>query len=133
MGSVTPDIPRPELTPAQAADAIRGLYAIENKKALEGGWRRSQSALGKVALHTLRATGNIEVDDRLHLPLTAQEMGAGLKYMEEEQQPVEPPEAKREWPIEPNAEQLEQIEALVDKIPCSYTEAYAKVMGVWPN
>jgi len=133
MTHTTPEVTKSGLTPAQSADVIRYYDASENEASYRNGWRLKVS-LGLVAIHTTEAAHSI-------LPtggpmLTAKEEVEGLEYLlrERDTTPLSVFEAKPEsWPIEPTDDQLVQIEDLADKIPCSYTEAYAKVMGIWPN
>ena len=131
MTHKAPEVAKMGLTPAQAADVIRYYDASENEAAYENNWAQPKVKLGQVAIHTTQPQYSI-------LPggepmLTIKEAAEGLEYLLKERETPPARSQEQDWPVEPTAAQLEQIEALVDKIPCSYTEAYAKVMGVWPN
>ena len=131
MTHEAPEVAKIGLTPAQAADVIRYYDASENEAAYENNWAKPKVKLGQVAIHTTQSRHSI-------LPsgepvLTIKEAAEGLEYLLKERETPSARSQEQDWPIEPTTAQLEQIEALVDKIPCSYTEAYAKVMGIWPN
>lgn len=95
------------LTAEQAADVLRYLEAADGQ------------SLGLVAVQAASSRHSITPDG---LPLlTYAEATAGKLHIDSQ------------WPVEPTDEQLEQIESLVDKRPCSVDEAYAVVMGIKPT
>jgi hypothetical protein len=134
MTHTTPEVTKSGLTPAQSADVIRYYDASENEAFHANNWRVRKVKLGQVAIHTTRPEDSVLPDGAPML--TMKEASEGHEYLlkERDATPRQAPEARPEsWPIEPTDDQLVQIEDLADKIPCSYTEAYAKVMGIWPN
>jgi len=130
----SPEVTRSGLTPAQSADVVRYYDVSENEAFHANNWRVRKVKLGQVAIHTTQARHSILPNDEL--TLTINEATEGLERLLKERDTVQaaPPEPKENsWPIEPTDAQLRLIEEMADKVPCSYTEAYAKVMGVWPN
>lgn len=134
MTHTTPEVTKSGLTPPQAADVIRYFDASENEAFHANNWRVRKVKLGQVAIHTMKPESSI-LPTREPM-LTAKEAAEGLEYLlkEKDLTPPPTPEVKAEnWPVEPTDDQLRLIEDMADKVPCSYTEAYAKVMGIWPN
>ncbi len=129
MTHTTPEVAQSGLTPAQAGDVIRYYDTSENEAFYENNWARPKVKLGQVAIHTTQSRHSI-------LPggepmLTIKEAAEGLEHLLKEKDT--PLKREQDWPVEPTDEQLKQIEALVDKIPCSYSDAYERVMGIRVN
>lgn len=126
MIRTTSEVAKSSLTPAQAADVIRYYDASENEAFYENNWAKPKVKLGQVAIHTTQSRHSILPNGEPML--TIKEAAGGLEYLLKEKEM--PPKQEHSWPVEPSSEQLEQIEALVDKIPCSYSDAYERVMGI---
>lgn len=129
-----PEVAKMGLTPAQAADVIRYYDASENEAAYENNWAKPKVKLGQVALHTTKPENSILPSGKPML--TMKEASEGLEYLLKERDSTPPPAPEirsEEWPVQPTDEQLRLIEDMADKVPCSYSEAYAKVMGIWSN
>jgi len=134
MTYTSPEVTGSGLVSAQSADVVRYYDASENEAFHANNWRVRKVKLGQVAIHTTQPRHSILPNGEP--TLTIKEATEGLEYLLKERDtvPAAPPEPKENsWPIEPTDAQLKLIEEMADKIPCSYTEAYAKVMGVWPN
>jgi hypothetical protein len=128
MNHRTPEVIHSGLTPAQSADVIRYFDASENKDYYENNWREPKVKLGRVALHTTQSRHSLLSSGEPML--TIKEATEGFEYLLKEREKTAAPKQEQGWPIEPTDEQLQQIEELVDKIPCSYTDAYERVMGI---
>jgi len=129
MTHTTPEVAQSGFTPAQAGDVIRYYDASENEAFYENNWAKPKVKLGQVAIHTTQSRHSI-------LPggepmLTIKEAAGGLEHLLKEKDT--PLKREQDWPVEPTDEQLKQIEVLVDKIPCSYSDAYERVMGIRVN
>lgn len=135
MIRTTSEVAKSGLTPAQAADVIRYYDASENEAFHANNWRVRKVKLGQVAIHTTQDRHSILPNGEPTLTVKEATEGLELLLKERDTVPTASPELKKEnsWPIEPTDAQLKLIEEMADKVPCSYTEAYAKVMGIWPN
>ena len=134
MTHTSPEVTRSGLTSAQSADVVRYYDASENEAFHTKNWRVRKVKIGQVAIHTTQARHSILPNGEP--TLTMKEATEGLEHLLKERDTVPAaPTGSNEirWPIEPTDAQLKLIEETADKVPCSYTEAYAKVMGVWPN
>ena len=137
MTHTSPEVTRSGLTPAQAADVIRYYDASENEAFHANNWQVRKIKLGQVAIHTTQARHSIIPHERPALAfteptLTVKEAAEGLENLLKER---DAPIIKQEqgWPIEPTTEQWDKIDKLIDNSGLPLDNAYAAVMGVWPN
>ena len=96
------------LTPKQAADVVKYYSSSENERSRQRGWK-DKIPLGQSALHAMSLKHSVSPDGKALL--TAEEMAAALKYMDN------PPA------LELSDEQLAMIERIVDTRGVSYGEA----------
>lgn len=108
------------LSPSQAADVIRYYHNGENADARAKGWGDKVS-LGQSAIHATSTNHSLLPSDKPLL--TDKEMYEGIQY-------IDGSHTTPAWPVEPSAEQWQEIERLVDTQPCSYDDAYRQIMGI---
>ncbi len=109
MSEISPEVPKNELTPQQAADVIQYYNDGENAQSRQKGWK-DKVPLGQSAIHTTRERESL-------LPtgtpiLTNDEMGRGLDHLTSE-----PPQSTR-----PKATD-EMLDTIVDRQNVSYDDA----------
>lgn len=99
-----------------AAAMVYGKYLEENKSSLENGWN-PKIGVDRVAARI--AIGRYE-DEGLSLDFNQVE-----PVIEMTKKSIDSDDS----PVEPTEDQWKEIERLVDTIPCSYDEAYLRVLG----